>query len=52
MNMLHKNKYHPICDDDDFELKNHKGINLYIFCLYLIAFGLLVNLIVFIYQNF
>lgn len=49
--MLHKNKSYLI-QDNEIEPKNHKEINLFIFCLYLIAFGLIGNLILLLYQNF
>ena len=45
------NKYHPIYDDDDFELEDRKEINLFIVGMYLIIVALIMGLALFIYLN-
>lgn len=41
-----------LMQDNKTDPEDHKEINLFIFCLYLIAFGLLGNLMLLLYQNF
>jgi hypothetical protein len=51
MKMLHNNRFNLI-HDDEIEPEDREDINLFIVCMYILAFILTVCVFVFIYQHF